>query len=68
MDLFVTDNTLRHWLQQLADRQMIHMAKAHDVPHAIKQQLLKRAFVNAVDEQGKYLEITPLGRKWLSMQ
>jgi len=30
--------------------------------------LLKRAFVNAVDEQGKYLEITPLGRDWLSKQ
>jgi hypothetical protein len=68
MELFVTDNSLRHWLQQIADRQMIHVAKAHDVPIAIKQQLLKRAFVNAVDEQGKYLEITPLGRDWLSKQ
>jgi hypothetical protein len=68
MESFVTDNTLRQWLQQLADRQMIHMAKAHDVPIAVKQQLLKRAFVNAVDAEGKYLEITPLGRDWLSKQ
>jgi hypothetical protein len=68
MALFVTDNSLRHWLQQIAARQMIHVAKAHDVPIAIKQQLLKRTFVNSVDAEGKYLEITPLGRKWLSGQ
>jgi hypothetical protein len=68
MELFVTDNSLRHWLQQIADRQMIHVAKAHDVPIEIKQQLLRCAFVNAVDEEGKYLQITPLGRDWLSKQ